>query len=176
MDASPHLIQEALLQEVRRRLFDENVPRLKKCLSQLTDEEVWQRPNAHSNSMGNLVLHLTGNVRQWILAGLDEQEDIRQRQKEFDEQGPVDRKQMLADLEAVMTEVDEVLNRLTPEKLLEQFDVQGFEETGIGILIHVVEHFSYHVGQMTYYVKALKDMDMGYYDGLDLEAKGGGKQ
>ena len=171
MDVYPILMQETLLREVRRRLFDEGVPRLKKCLDQLTDEEIWQRPNANSNSMGNLVLHLTGNVRQWIIAGLDEQEDTRQRQAEFDEKGPIDRQQMLADLDAVMEEAEEVLNRLTPEKLLQQFDVQGFQETGIGILLHVVEHFSYHVGQMTYYVKALKDMDMGYYAGLDLEAK-----
>jgi len=172
MDVYPILMQETLLREVRRRLFDEGVPRLKKCLDQLTDEEVWQRPNANSNSMGNLVLHLTGNVRQWIVAGLDEQEDTRQRQAEFDEKGPVARQQMLTDLDAVMEEAEEVLNRLTPEKLLQQFDVQGFQETGIGILLHVVEHFSYHVGQMTYYVKAVKDMDMGYYAGLDLEAKG----
>jgi len=173
MDVYPILMQETLLREVRRRLFDEGVPRLKKCLDQLTDKEVWQRPNAHSNSMGNLVLHLTGNVRQWIIAGLDEQEDTRQRESEFEERGPVDREKMLIELDAVMAQVEGVLNRLTPEKLLQQFEVQGFQETGIGILVHVVEHFSYHVGQMTYYVKALKDMDMGYYDGLDLEAKKG---
>ncbi len=175
MDVYPILLQETLLREVRRRLFDEGLPRLKKCLDQLTDEEIWQRPNANSNSMGNLVLHLTGNVRQWIIAGLDEQEDTRQRQAEFDEKGPMDRQQMLANLDAAMEEAKEVLNRLTPEKLLQQFNVQGFQETGIGILVHVVEHFSYHVGQMTYYVKALKDMDMGYYAGLDLETKGAEK-
>ncbi len=171
MDIYPILFQETLLAEIRRRLFEENVPRLKKCLDQLTDEEIWQRPNEHSNSMGNLVLHLCGNVRQWILAGLDGQADSRKRQEEFDEKGPVDRKLMLANLDALMQEVEAALNRLTPEKLLEKHSVQVYEETGISILVHVVEHFSYHVGQMTYYVKAIKDMDMGYYAGINLEVK-----
>lgn len=162
---------QTLVQEVKRRLFDESVPRLKKCLAQLTEEEIWHRPNTHSNSMGNLTLHLCGNVRQWMISALGKEVDTRQRQQEFDEQGPVPLDKMLADLDAVMQEVDQVLDNLTAEDFVNLHRVQGYMESGISILVHVVEHFSYHVGQMAYYVKAIKDMDLGYYAGKDLDEK-----
>jgi len=72
-------IHDALIKEVKRRLFEEGVGRIKKCLEVLNEEQIWYRPNANSNSVGNLVLHLCGNVRQWILTGLGKKEDIRQR-------------------------------------------------------------------------------------------------
>lgn len=145
------------------------MPRLKKCLDQLTEEEVWQRPNEHSNSMGNLVLHLEGNIRQWVLSGLAKSPDSRKRQDEFDERGPIPKAKLLADLERTMEEIAEALDKIQPEDLMTQHEVQVFHESGLSILIHVVEHFSYHVGQMTFYVKALKDIDMDYYGGMSLE-------
>lgn len=162
-------IHEAFIKEVKRRLFEEGVMRIKKCIDLLSEEQIWYRPNEHSNSVGNLILHLCGNVRQWILTGLGKEEDIRQRQKEFDEKGPLATQKMLDDLDALMLQVDKVLDRLSPEDLLAIHDVQGFEENGLAILVHVVEHFSYHVGQITYIVKALKDTDTGYYKGIALE-------
>ena len=165
----PHLFRDLLIAEVKRRLFEESIPRLKKCLDQLTEEEVWQRPNKHSNSMGNLVLHLEGNIRQWVLSGLAKEPDVRKRQAEFEEQGPIPKAKLLAGLEKTMEEVGEALDRIQPEDLMTQHEVQVFHESGLSILIHVVEHFSYHVGQLTYYVKALKNVDMDYYRGMELE-------
>ena len=75
---------------------------------------------------------------------------------------------LLARLEKTMEEVAEALEEVQPEDILEYHDVQIYRESGLSILVHVVEHFSYHVGQITYYVKAIKDMDMGYYEGEDL--------
>lgn len=164
---------QLFIQEVKRRLFSESVPRLKKCLAQLSEEEIWHRPNANANSMGNLVLHLCGNARQWIVSGLGGVPDTRQRQGEFDEKGPVGSDKMLADLDALMAEIDTTLDQLQPGALLATYSIQGFTENGISVLVHVVEHFSYHVGQMTYYVKAIKDMDMGYYPDDDLDVTGG---
>lgn len=160
-----------MIAEVRRRLLGESLPRLRKCLHELSEEEIWQRPNRHSNSVGNLVLHLCGNVRQWILSGLGKAPDTRRRQQEFDEQGPVARAVLLEKLETTLAEVDQFLNQIQPGDLLAQHDVQVYRETGLTILVHVVEHFSYHVGQVTYVTKAWKDMDMGYYAGVNLEAK-----
>ena len=157
------------IKEAKFRLLEESVPRLKKCLHQLTIEEIWYRPNNNSNSMGNLVLHLCGNVRQWILSALGGHPDTRQRQSEFDESGPITTEKLLQDLDEVMLKVERLFDSLTAEDLLKVYQVQGvFETSGIGIIIHVVEHFSYHVGQMTYFVKWRKDMDIGYYEGIDL--------
>ena len=173
MTSYPKNFRDQLILEIKKRLFEENVPRLKKCLTQLTETEIWHHPNAHSNSIGNLVLHLCGNVRQWILSGLGEQADTRQRQQEFDEKGPVPSEKLIQMVDELMDEVETVLDSLSPEMLLEKRDVQVFRETGLGILVHVVEHFSYHVGQMTYFVKWRKDMDIGYYSDTNLENPNG---
>lgn len=164
--------RELLVQEVRRRLMDENVPRIKQCLAELTTEEIWYRPNENSNSVGNLVLHLCGNVRQWLLGGLGGYTDNRRRQQEFDERGPFPTSILLRHLDELMEETDKVLNKLTAEKILQPVDVQGFAETGVSILMHVVEHFSYHTGQITYYVKWRKNINTAYYSGINLDAVG----
>ncbi len=171
MQNQSNALTTVFIAEIKRRLFEENVFRLKKCLAELTDEQIWYRPNMASNSVGNLVLHLHGNVRQWVVAGLGKNKDVRERQEEFDEQGPVPVAKMLADIDQLMLEVDAILDNTIVADLLEVRNVQGFQESGLSILVHITEHFSYHVGQMTYIVKMLKVKDMGYYDGHDLEAK-----
>ncbi len=161
--------KDSMVSEVKRRLFDEGVPRIKKSLGQLTAEEIWFRPNENVVSVGNLVLHLCGNVRQWIVTGLGGVEDVRERQKEFDEKGPIPVKQLLRKLDVVMVDVEKTLEVLSPEDLLQVRSVQGiFEESGLSILVHVTEHFSYHVGQITYFVKTRKSVDLEYYGGMDL--------
>jgi uncharacterized damage-inducible protein DinB len=161
-------ICKEVVEEFRRRMLKESVPRLKKCLNVLTEEEIWHRPNAQTVSVGNLVLHLCGNVRQWILSGIGNQPDRRQRQKEFDEKGPILKEKLINNLDDLMMDVDRVLDGVDAAMLVEKRKVQGMDETGLGILIHVVEHFSYHVGQITYYVKTHKNMDLKYYGGMDL--------
>jgi uncharacterized damage-inducible protein DinB len=158
-----------LVAEVRRRLFDESVPRVKKCLAELSDSEIWYRPNEHSNSVGNLVLHLCGNMRQWVISGLGGAPDLRKRQAEFDERGPIPTPELLRRLDEVMSGVAQVLDHLTYEQIIQPVVVQGFNETGLSILLHVVEHFSYHTGQITYFTKWKKDVDTGFYAGVQLE-------
>ncbi|MDX2072020.1 MAG: DinB family protein [Haliscomenobacter sp.] len=155
--------------EIKRRLFEESQVRLERCLNELSEADIWWRPNENSNSAGNLVLHLCGNARQWILAGLGGALDQRRRQAEFDERGPILRAELIQKVGEVMSEIDEVLDRLKPEDLERPILVQGFDETGLSILIHVVEHFSYHVGQMAYIVKARLDKQTNFYGGINLE-------
>jgi len=162
----------ALLKECRRRLFDESLPRIRKCLGQMTLDEIWSRPNEQSNSVGNLVLHLAGNVRQYVIATLGGVPDVRERQKEFDEKGPLPTAELLDRLEKSMAEVSAVLDRLEPSTLLQTHRVQGFVESGLSILVHVVEHFSYHTGQIAYIVKSRKNVDLGFYRGRNLNLRG----
>lgn len=161
--------KDLFLSEIRRRLFDESWPRVERCLGELEEEEIWYRPNAHSNSVGNLILHLCGNARQWIVSGLGGAPDHRRRSEEFAEQGPISLPQLQHQLRILAGDIQDVLDRLTVEDLLREYTVQGFRETGISMLLHVVEHFSYHVGQITYFVKARKDIDLKYYTGHNLE-------
>ena len=161
-------IHQLLIEQVRVRLFEESIPRIKHCLSLLTETEIWQRPNEHSNAVGNLVLHLCGNARQWIVAGLGQQTDIRKRDAEFSEQGPLPTSQLLDLLDSTRAELESTLDEVKASDLEQNYDVQVFRESGVSILVHVVEHFSYHTGQITYITKALKNIDTGYYSDLSL--------
>jgi uncharacterized damage-inducible protein DinB len=169
MESAAQQIFQYLIEEVKRRIIEEGQNRILKCLDQVSEEEVWKRPNEQSNSIGNLVLHLCGNIRQWAVAGLGKQADDRQRQQEFDERGPIAKEELIRRLSAALSEVEEVLDRVTCQDLIQTYPVQTFDENGVSILVHITEHFSYHVGQITFYVKAMKDLDLGYYEGIPLE-------
>lgn len=162
-------IKDALVSEVLVRLYDESLPRILKCLDQLENEQIWWRPNEASNSIGNLVLHLCGNVTQWIYSGLGGFPDQRARQAEFDERRIVDKAELRAMLVLTMDKIKPVINNLNEADLLQPRPVQTFTETGLTILIHVTEHFSYHTGQIAYITKMLSAQPLGFYEGIDLE-------
>ena len=161
-------LRDALIREVVFRLYDESLPRILKCLDQLDEARIWWRPNESSNSIGNLVLHLSGNVRQWIYSGLGAYEDHRIRQTEFDERGPISKTELVSRLTETMEIARPVIMDIPVEELLSRRPVQTFEETGLTILVHVTEHFSYHTGQIAYITKMLTDRQLGFYDGISL--------
>ncbi len=166
---TPDQIKEALIHEVLHRLYDESLPRILKCLDQLDENQIWWRPNESSNSIGNLVLHLCGNVRQWIYTGIGGYEDHRNRQSEFDEHGPIPKKELISKLTSTMEVVRPVISNIAVDQLLQERPVQTFEETGLTILIHVTEHFSYHTGQIAYISKLLLARPLGFYEGIILQ-------
>jgi len=173
-DAYSRIYRASILSEVRRRLFEESFPRIKQCIGLLPEEDIWYRPNAVSNSIGNLVLHIAGNLRQWILSGLGNEEDNRHRIREFSERGPLSAERLLTLLQQLEEEIDELLDELSTEHLVATYRVQAFRETGISMLFHAVEHTAYHVGQITYITKWRTGSETNYYGGIDLEDKKGG--
>ncbi|HEY0385494.1 MAG TPA: DinB family protein, partial [Pyrinomonadaceae bacterium] len=134
------------------------------CLEKLSDEEIWWRPNDGSNSIGNLLLHLSGNVGQWITSGVGERPDTRARQAEFDERRILSRAVVLKRLQETLAEADEVLASIVPSGLLEPRHIQGTDVTVLEAVFHVVEHFSMHTGQIILLTKLLKDEDLRFYD------------
>jgi len=161
-------ISHELKKEVKRRILEESIPRIGICVEKLTDEQVWWRPNAESNSVGNLILHLCGNAGQWILSGVAGQPDIRQRQLEFDEKGPIPRADLLSLLEQTALEIRPIIEQVQPDEFIQSRKVQVFEESVLAILIHVTEHFSYHTGQITWITKMLTEDQVGFYEDLKL--------
>jgi len=166
------IIRNFIILDVKRRLFAEGIVRIKKCLDQLSEEQVWYKHNANINTVGNLILHLCGNVTQYVLHGIDGQPNVRQRANEFSEPGPIAHEVLIKKLDVLQEDVDAALDRITADDLTKERQVQGFDENVTSILIHVTEHFSYHVGQITYYTKYILDVDTGYYGGLDLDVTG----
>jgi uncharacterized damage-inducible protein DinB len=162
-------LANSLKDEVLHRLYDECLVRIRICLDKLTDAQVWWRPNESSNSIGNLILHLNGNVRQWILTGLGGIHDDRRRQEEFDQRMEISKEDLWNRLNSTMQELIPVIKGVTPEELLRMRPVQTFEESGMTIIVHVTEHFSYHTGQIAWITKMLTSKDLGFYEGVPLE-------
>lgn len=142
-----------VIEEARRVLVEVYPPRIARCLKQLSEEEIWWRPNTASNSVGNLVLHLQGNVRQWIINGMGGQPDRRDRDREFAEAGPIPRRVLLAGLRKTAKEADEVLGNLSKRDLLREFSIQGYNVNGLQVVCHVAEHFALHAGQIIFVTK-----------------------
>lgn len=161
--------RNAIIEEVLLRLYDESLPRILRCLEQLSEKQIWWRPNESSNSIGNLVLHLCGNVSQWIGSGLGGFPDTRTRQAEFDKREGIGSEELTQLLISTMEQIKPVISNLPAEELLHKRAVQTFEESGLSILIHVTEHFSYHTGQIAYITKMLTGNPLGFYEGIILE-------
>jgi hypothetical protein len=137
----------------------------------LNHHQLWRRPNANTVSVGHLVLHLSGNVGQWINANLGNRPDHRQRQQQFD-LPCMDRRQLMDHLNVSLVHAIDMIRRLSCADLERTWNVQGFQGSGLAILLRVVEHFSYPVGRITLHTKLMQDMDTGCYASLDLEGKG----
>jgi len=151
----------------RSKLLDEYWPRLRSCVESLTDEQVWWRPNDASNSVGNLLLHLDGNVYQWLVASFNRSDDGRNRQAEFAAQSGTPTLVLLQQLERTLQQVSEVLSRLTDTDLTATLHIQGYTVTGLHAVYHVVEHFGMHYGQIVYITKLVRGDDLGFYRALD---------
>ncbi len=151
--------------------MEENNDRIEKCLALLSEDEVWKKPNASSNSVGNLILHLCGNIRQYIVASLGKADDFRNRDSEFSATGGFTKKELLGKLISTVAAAVNTLKDLKDQDLLAVKSVQGFDLSGIGIIVHVVEHYSYHAAQIAFWTKLLKDKDLGFYADQDLNVK-----
>ncbi len=146
-----------------RSLLDTYRTKIRSALQQLTDEDVWWRPNAASNSIGNLLLHLSGNARQWIIHGVGGAADVRTRQTEFATENGPGKADLLRLFEATLQEVDAVLAGLPSVHLPEPRTIQGLETTVLGAVYHVVEHMATHTGQILYIAKLRTGRDLGFY-------------
>jgi uncharacterized damage-inducible protein DinB len=153
------------------RHMEMNTPRIEKCLAELSEEELWQRPNAASNSVGNLMLHLCGNITQYILSSLADQPDQRERDAEFAAEGGYTKAELLEKLRQTVDAAANVIRSTSREEMLRERSVQGFQMSGMAIAVHVCEHYSYHTGQIAFWVKLLKSKDLGFYAGVNLNAK-----
>jgi uncharacterized damage-inducible protein DinB len=145
-------------------LTGDYLPKIERCLEQLNDEQIWWRPNAESNSIGNLVLHLCGNARQWIVSGLGSAPDNRIRDAEFARREVVPRAELLQLLRTTLADVEAVLRDLDPSVLLEKRTIQGSEVDVLEAIFHVTEHFSMHAGQIFLLTKLLTATDLRFYD------------
>jgi uncharacterized damage-inducible protein DinB len=157
-------VTQAFITKARSLLSGEYLPKIEHCLAALSEEEVWWRANPESNSVGNLLLHLSGNARQWIVSGVGGSKDERVRQQEFDEERGRARGELLSRLRRTLAEVDGVLAGFDSSRILERRRIQGHDVTVLEAIFHVVEHFAMHTGQIILLTKSLRGADLKFYD------------
>ena len=146
--------------------------RIHDCLERLSGEQIWIRGSGSQNAVGNLVLHLTGNVRQWIVSGIGGAAYIRERDKEFSASGGLTGDELWRPLEETLREAAAVIRSVTPERLVERIRVQKYDVTVLEAIYHVVEHFAQHTGQIIFATKILTGAELGYYQHLKQPAHG----
>jgi hypothetical protein len=155
----------------RTKLLDQYWPRLRACVELLNDEQVWWRPNPACNSVGNLLLHLNGNVGQWLIASFQKLDDKRNRPTEFNERRRIPGRQMVDQLDETMLEAAKILGQLTPEELAAIYHIQGYTVSGLEAVYQVVEHFGLHYGQILYITKSLLGEDLGFFRELNATGR-----
>ena len=158
---------QAFIRRSSRYLTHDYEPRVRAAVEALPEDDLWWRPNDASNSVGNLLLHLGGNLRQWIVHGVGGAADVRDRDGEFGAEGGHRRDELLDRLRATVREAAATLDRLEPGDLDRRVTIQGMELTVLDAVYHAVEHFSMHVGQIVWIVKARTGDDLGFYRVVD---------
>ena len=168
MSARESLTSESVSRAFIDRAVDfltgDYLPKIERCLERLNDEQIWWRPNPESNSIGNLVLHLCGNARQWIVCGLGSAADNRVRDAEFARRDVIPRDELLQLLRTTLADVETVLRQLDPASLLEKRTIQGSSVDVLEAIFHVTEHFSMHAGQIFLLTKLLTRTGLCFYD------------
>jgi len=142
-------VRQAYMSACRHRLA-ECVKKIKHCLAQLSDEQVWWRPHGSMNSIANIVLHLCGNVRQWIISGVGGEPDIRDRPKEFSDRSSLPKAELIRRLDEIAAKADAVLAGLTDQELLKRRRIQGFDETALSAIFDSISHFRGHQQEIVY--------------------------
>ena len=140
--------------------------RIEACLAKLNDDQIWARGGDNENAIGNLALHLAGNVRQWIISHLGGQPDLRQRDQEFAARGGRTTQELSTQLKNTVEEAAAVIQSLDTERLTRNYTIQKYEVTGLTAVYHVVEHFAQHTGQIIFATKMLTGTDLGFYSHL----------
>ena len=157
----------AELVRVSRHELQQSLRKIEKALAHVDPDQIWSRAHESENAIGNLLLHLAGNVRQWIICGVGDAEDQRDRAAEFAQRAPLPLDELLGRLRRTVEEADATLDAVTPEALLATHKIQVYEVTGLEAILHVITHFAEHTGQILWAVKRATGEDLAFYAHLD---------
>ena len=166
MRPTPENVPDApaeFIEASRTLLMGDYLPKLRKIVEMISEEDLWWRPNEASNSIGNLLLHMSGNLRQWIVSGVGGAPDSRDRPAEFSAKGGRSLVELMETVEATAAAVDRALADLPETSLTDRITVQSFNVTRLHAIYHSIEHFGYHLGQIAYIAKLRKGEDLSIF-------------
>lgn len=162
--------QDAFTKEfirISRHQLRERFRRIELCVGKLSDKQLWARNHENENAVGNLILHLAGNIRQWLVSGLGGEPDKRNRDAEFARREPLDRNEALSLLRQAIDDADRALAAVSADDLASERKIQAFTVTGLHAVYHAVEHLAEHTGQIIWVTKRLTGEDLKIYAYLD---------
>ena len=151
------------IESSRTLLGRDYMPKLRRIVEMLSEDDIWWRPNEVSNSVGNMLLHMCGNLGQWVVSGAGGASDDRDRPREFSERGPIPKADLMEKVERMADQVDRVLADLGEATLLDRLTVQKFDVSRLHAIYHSIEHFGYHLGQIAYVAKLRNGKDLGIF-------------
>jgi uncharacterized damage-inducible protein DinB len=160
-------IADRFIAQSRHYLGDEYPTKIQRCLEVLPPDALWRRPNDSSNSIGNLLLHLSGNIRQWVVSGIGGAPDLRHRSAEFEASDGGSATELMAALLATVRAADAVIASLDATSLGEERMIQGHHVRVLDAVYHVVEHFSTHTGQIVLLTKSYAAGRVQFYEDAD---------
>jgi hypothetical protein len=164
---------EATFLTIATDTLTENLGRIETCLTELPAHSLWARDSENENAVGNLLLHLDGNVRQWILSGIGGGPDTRDRPSEFSARTGANASVLFAKLHGTVGEAADLIHCLPHRRLAEKVSIQGYDTTVLSAIFHVVEHFSGHTYQIILLTKRFTGKDLGFYSYLDKTGRRG---
>jgi len=129
------------------------------CLDQLKEEYIWYKPDNSVNSIGIILNHLCGNLRQWIISGIGGLEDIRNRPLEFKDDTRLSKTELVNKFREIISSCNKTINNFNPDNLLENRHIQGFEKSALSAIYGTVNHLELHAGQIIYITRSILKSD-----------------
>ena len=164
-------LNEKLIIEIKKNSIyriEENLRMILICFDKITEKDLWNKPSKKGVAFGNQIIHIVGNMTQYLMSALGEKKINRDRDKEFKIDKSMSKTYLINMLSQTIKESKKTIDKLSLENLLKTRKIQVYRLSGIGCLIHAVEHFSYHTGQIAILTKNITNSDLGFYDGIDL--------
>lgn len=165
--AETEKLSKTALEALRGRIIRILPAQIRACVEELSEEQVWWRPNQQANSVGNLVLHVSGSMRHYLSKRVGGLEYERDRPAEFAERGPIPKEQLLAVFDETIRQASQVLDSFDTDRFLEATDEQQYVPTVFDAIFNVSIHLATHAGQIVYVTKMLKEASL---DELWIEA------
>jgi uncharacterized damage-inducible protein DinB len=154
---TPRSLNDVTLEALRSRIVRIIPAQIKSCVEELSDEQLWWRPNEQANSIGNLILHLSGSMRHYLSRGVGGIDYTRDRPSEFAERGPIPRTQLLSIFDETIEQADRVLGSFDTSRFLEPTEEQNYVPTIFDLIYNISIHLATHAGQIVYVTKMLKE-------------------
>lgn len=150
-------LESAALEALRGRITRVLPVQIRACVEELSEEQLWWRPNEQANSVGNLVLHLSGSMSHYLSRGVGGFKYDRDRPAEFAERGPISKERLLATFDKVIDQASETFDRFDTARFLDPTDEVSYAPTIFDAIFNVAIHLATHAGQIIYITKMLKE-------------------